>query len=101
MRLDLLEAARIAHGIFDPQGLRLLRDGCGPVARVRMIAEPLRTAGSALLFNRLEHVRHVARVVSGARHDLRSLDVGLPLVLAAESQESGPEAELGSLRDHL
>ena len=62
-----------------------------------MIAQPLRSAGAALLLDRLEHVRHVARVVAGARHDLRALEVGLLLVLAAEPQERRAEPELRAL----
>src|SRR5207248_5213930 len=64
-------------------------------------AQPLRAAGAALLLDRAEHVGHVARVVAGARHDMRAFDVRLLLVLAAEAQKRGAEAELRPLRDHL
>src|SRR5207253_6361995 len=80
---------------------RFLRDVLDAIARIRMIAQPLRSARSALLLDRAEHVRHVARVVPGARHDLGALDVGLSFVLAAEAQERGTEPELRPLRDHL
>ena len=75
-------------------------DGVVAVARVRVAAQPLRAAAAALLLDRLEHVGHLARVVPGARHDLRAHQVGLPLVLAAVLQEVGTEAELRALRDH-
>ena len=64
-----------------------------------MAAQPLGSAAAALLLDRLEHVGHLARVVAGARHDLRAQQVGLPLVLAAVLQEVGAEAELRALRD--
>ena len=86
-------------GFVDAQRLRFLRDVLDAVARVRVIAQPLRSARPALLLDRLEHVRHVARIVAGARHDLRAFEVGLPFVLAAEAQERGAEAELRALRD--
>ena len=70
------------------------------VARVGVAAHPLRAAAAALRLDRLEHVGHLARVVAGARHDLRAQEVGLPLVLAAVLQEVGAEAELRALRDH-
>src|SRR5919198_6625631 len=64
-----------------------------------MIAEPFRRARLLPRLERLEHAGHVARVVAGARHDLRSFDVGLPLVLAAEPHERGADAEPASFRD--
>ena len=39
----------------------------------------------------------IARVVAGARHDLRAEQVGLLLVLAAVLQEHRAEAELAAL----
>src|SRR5262245_8302382 len=64
-----------------------------------MAAEPLRTLPAALLFDGPEHVGHAARVVAGARHDLRAQQVGLLLVSAAELQEVGAEPEVRPLRD--
>ncbi len=85
--------------VFHAQRLRFLEDVVVAIAGVRVVAQPLRSAGSALLLDRPEHVRHLARVVSRARHDLRPLEIGLLLVLAAESQERRAETELGPLRD--
>ena len=91
-------AARVANRVVDAQHLRFLRDVVVAVARVRVIAQPLRAARPALLLDRLEHVGHVARVVAGARHDVRPLEVGLTLELAAEAHERA-EAELRALRE--
>src|SRR5439155_2284130 len=97
VRLDLLERARIAHRILDAQRLRFTRDVFDTIAGIRVIAQPLRSARAALLLDRAEHVRHLARVVAGARHDVRPFDVRLPLVLAAEAEERGAEPELRAL----
>src|SRR5438874_6720442 len=101
MRPYLFEPARVVDRVFHTERLRFLGDVRVSIARVRVIAQPLWSAGTALLFNRLEHVRHVTRVVPGARHDVGPFDVGLTLVLAAEPQECGAETELRALRDHL
>ncbi len=66
-----------------------------------MVAQPLRAAGAALLLDRLEHVRHVARVVAAGRHQVRAFEVGVALEFAAESEERGAEPELRALRDDL
>ena len=66
-----------------------------------MIAQPLRAARAALLLDRLEDVRHVAGIVTSARHDVRPEQVRLLFVGAAEPQERGAQAELRALRDHL
>ena len=52
-----------------------------------MAAQPLRAAATAFRLNRLEHARHVARVVAGPRHDLRAEEICLPLVFAAVLQK--------------
>src|ERR1700720_895906 len=101
VRLRLLERARITNRVLDPQQLRLARDVRDPVAGIGVIAQPLWTARSALLLDRLEHVGHLARVVAGARHDVGALQVRLLLVLAAESQERRAETKLRALRDRL
>ncbi len=83
------------------QRLRLLVDVLVPVSGIRVIAQPLRRAGSPLLLDRLEHVRHVARIVAGPGHDVAAQDVGLLLVLAREAEKRGADADLRSRRDHL
>ena len=65
-----------------------------------MIAQELRTAATALLLDGLEHTRHLTRVVAGARHHLRTEEVGLALVLAAVLQEVGAQPDLRPLGDH-
>src|SRR5712692_8354797 len=97
MRVDLPEGRRVADRILDAQHLRFARDVLDAVAGVRVIAQPLRSARPALLLDGLEHARHVARIVAGARHDLRALEVRLLFELAAESQEGRAEAELCAL----
>src|SRR6266545_8018447 len=64
-----------------------------------MIAQPLRPAGPAACRDDLEHVRHVLRIVAGARHDLRAFGVGLALVFTAEPHERRAEPEARSLGD--
>ena len=51
--------------------------------------------------NRLEHPPEIARIVAGARHDLRAEEIRLLLVLAAVLQQPRAEAELAALRDQL
>src|SRR5439155_17769105 len=101
MALDLIEVARIARHVLDPELARLRRDVLIPVSRVRMIAQPFRTARAALLLDRLEHVRHVDWVVAGARHDVGAFDVGVVLELAAEPEKRGAEPEARTLRDDV
>src|SRR5690349_22346419 len=99
MRLHLVERARIANGIVDLERLGLAGDVLVAIAWVRVVAQPLRTAGTALGLDGLEHVRHVARVVAGAGHDLCALDVRLFLVLSTEPQERRTDPELSALCD--
>src|SRR2546428_5144744 len=101
MSLRLIERARVADRVQDPKRLRFLIDVLVAVAGIRVIAQPLGAAGPTLLLDRFEHVRRVARVVPGARHDLSALKVGLLLVLAAELQEVRADAELRPLGDDL
>jgi hypothetical protein len=64
-----------------------------------MIAQPLRAAIAAASRDGLEHVRHLARIVPGPRHDLHAKQVRLSFVLAAVLQEIGTDPDLGSLRN--
>ena len=65
-----------------PQRLRLVDDRVVAIARIRVRAEPFGTAAAAAFaLDRAEHVRQIARVVTGAREDLRAEDVGLGFVL--------------------
>ena len=64
-----------------------------------MVAEPLRRRVPILLLDRTEHVRHLPRVVSGTRHDLRAEQVCLALVLAPVLQEVDTQADLRALRN--
>ena len=80
---------------------RLLGDVLGAVARVGVAAEPLRRAAAALLLDGLEHAREFARVVAGARHDLRAHQVRLLLVLPAVFHQPSAQPELRALRDDL
>ena len=66
-----------------------------------MAAQPLGPAVATLLLNGLEHVREIARIVSGARHDLHADNVGLTLVLAAVFHQPRAKTKLRSLRDHF
>ena len=52
-----------------------------------------------LTLDRLEHARERARIVAGARHDLRAEEICLLLEVAAVSQEQRPQPELAALRD--
>ena len=72
---------------------------CGAVARVRVAAQPLRSSAPALLLDPFEHPGQIARVVAGARHDLRPEEVGLALVVAAVFQHQGAETELRPICD--
>src|SRR5262249_19675093 len=83
----------------DAQGSRLLRDVRVAVAGIRMIAQPLRSTGSALCLECAKHCRHVPRIVAGARHDLRSKNVRLTLVLAAVLEKVCAQPEVRSLCD--
>ena len=64
-----------------------------------MAAHPLRPAAARLALDRLEHAGELARVVAGARHDLRAEQVGLLLEVAAVPQQQRAEPELAALRD--
>ncbi len=67
-----------------------------------MAAQPFRCSAAATLrLDRLKHVGHVARVVPRARHDLRAKQVGLPLVVAAVSEERSSKANLRAEGDRL
>ena len=101
MTLDLLEGAGIANRIVHADDPGLLGDVVIAIAGVWVIAEPLRSSAAALLLDGPEHVGHLARVVAGARHQLRALEVGLLLVFAAEAQKGGSQPELCPLRYHL
>ena len=101
MILRLIERPCVAHRVAHAHDLRFPGDVVVPIAGIGVIAEPLRPAAPALLLDGLEHVRHVARIVAGARHHVRALEVGLFLELAAEPQERRAEPELRALRDDL
>jgi hypothetical protein len=64
-------------------------------------AHPLGAAAAAFLFDRLEHVGHLTRVVSRTGQNLRAEDVGLPLVLAAVLHQLETGAHLRAGRQHL
>ena len=64
-----------------------------------MVAQKLRPTRAALLLDGAEHVRQIVRVVTGARHDLRTEHVGLRLILATELQEIDADTELRTLPD--
>ena len=67
------------------------------VAGIRVIAQPLRSSAASLSLDGFEHVRHLARVVARARHDLRAQQIGLPFVFATVLEEVGAETDLRSL----
>src|SRR5689334_5516734 len=101
MGLHTLEPARVASFTWsDVQHRSFLIDVLVAVARIRVIAQPLRSTRAALLLDRPEYVSHVARIVSSSRHDLRAQQVGLLFVFTAEPQKRGSKAELRALRDH-
>ena len=97
------ELARVARGgvRVDAEHGRLLHDVLVAVAGVRVVAQPLRAAPSALRLNLLKHLRQIARVVSGARHYLRAEQVGLLLVPAAVLERAEAEADLTRAADDL
>ena len=65
-----------------------------------MAAQPLGPAAAAALrLDRLEHRRHVARIVAGARHDLRAQSVGLTFVLAAVFRNAAPNPNSADRQD--
>src|ERR1044071_1449758 len=99
MSLHLVESARVANRVGNMKRLRLFQDVVVAVARIGMVAQPLRSARPPLFLDRFEDVRHVARVVAGAGHDVRPFDVGLTFVLPAEPEERCPEPEAYALRD--
>src|SRR6185503_4499316 len=76
-------------------------DGGIAVARVGMVAQPLRTAAAALALDRAKHIRHLSWVVSGASHDLRAEQIRFTLVLTAVLHKICAKAELRSLSDNL
>src|SRR5688500_14752204 len=65
-----------------------------------MAAQPFRSAVPPLTLDRLEHARHLARVVSGAGHDLCAQQIGLALELATELEEVSAGGELRAFGDH-
>ena len=87
-----------APGSLNPQVLRFLVDSRIAICRTRVVAQEAAAAAAALLFNRLEHVGQIARVVAGARHDLRAQDVGFSFIFAAELQEIDTNSLTGNLR---
>ena len=62
-----------------------------------MVAQETPTPAAALLFDRAEHVRQVARVVSGIRHDARAQDIGFGFVFPAVLQEGRGKGNLSYL----
>src|SRR6476661_7051875 len=101
MGLYVVEIAQVAGAaVLDSQLRGFLVDVVVTVSRIRMIAHPLRAARTALLLDRPEHIGHIAGIVAGPGHDVRAQQIGLTLVLAAEPEERGADAELRALRDH-
>ena len=98
-RLLKLGRVRLPRGDLQHRGF--LRDVGGTVARVGVAAQPLRPAAARLLLDGLEHAAEIARVVAGARHDLRAEEIGLLLVVAAVLEHRRAETELAALRDDL
>ena len=94
-----LEVTGPAAGVLDLEHLRFTVDRLHAVARIRVVAQELRSAAATLFLDRLEHAGHRPRVVPRPGHDLRPEQVGLALVLTAVLQEHGAEPELRALRD--
>ena len=92
--------ARIRSSV-DPKRSRLAVDSGVPVAWIGVIAQPLRTAASALPLDSAEHVRHLPRIVASTGHDLRAQQIRFTFVLAAVLHEICAETDLRSLRDDL
>src|SRR5262249_19057377 len=93
MGLDVVERPCVPNWILNLQQLGFPCYVLVSVAGVRVVAQPLRTAWSTLLLDRLERVRHVTRIVAGARHDVRPLDIGLLFKFPAESKEGCAQPE--------
>src|SRR5262245_14418432 len=77
---------------------RLTANGCIPIRRTWMIAQPLWSSTTGAPRDGLKHVRHVARIVACPRHNLRAKQVGLALVCTAVLQKIGLDPTLRSLR---
>ena len=84
---------------FHLQHFGFAQNGLVAIAGIRMVAQPLRRRAAVLLLDRPEHVRHLARVVAGPRHDLRAEQVRLALVLAPVFHKVDAQADLRPLGD--
>ncbi len=83
------------------QRVGFLGDIRGTIAWIGMAAQPLGAARARFLLDRFEHPPEVARVVAGARHDLRAEEIRLLLVVAAVLEHRRAEAEAAAFRNHL
>src|SRR6185295_828508 len=97
--MDGVECRSRVRCTGDLQRFGFADDGVVTIAWIRMIAQKLGTAISALLLDRPEHVGHLPWLVAGACHDLRAEQVRLAFVFAAVLQKVSAEAELRPLRD--
>src|SRR4029453_6868793 len=82
-RLHRLNFASIPPVALDTQHARFPVDRLDTVARVRVIAEELRSATAALPFDRLEHAGHRTGAVTRTRHQLGAQQARLAPVLTA------------------
>src|SRR5262245_33610279 len=94
--LNTTELVCVLNWIGDAQHVCFAIDVVDPIARVGVIAHPLR-ATLPLLFQSLKHIRQVVRVVASVCHYLRAENVSLFLIFAAELEEVGTDAHLTCL----
>src|SRR5512143_1732805 len=83
-RLNVGKRRGVVNRVAHSERVRLTVDVLKPIAWVGVIAQPLRTSASCLLFQSAEHVRKVVRIVPGVSHYVGAEDVRLLFILAAE-----------------
>ena len=98
-RLDARELICVVNRICNAQCVSFAVYVLKSIPRIRMIAQPLRTAATTLLFQRPKHICKIVRIVSRIRHYVRAEYVGLFLIIPAELQKRRADAQLTSLGD--
>jgi hypothetical protein len=69
-RLNLSERACVMNRVVDLKRIGFSIDVLEPIARVWVIAQPLRASAPSLPFQSAKHIREIVRIVSGVGHNV-------------------------------
>src|SRR5205807_6868391 len=94
--LDSSEGIAVAHVRYRWPPLDLLVDGFIAVAGIGVIAQKLRSASAALLFELLEEIRHGLGVITGAVHNDGARSVSLRFIRARIFHQYGARSNLNA-----